>query len=184
MNAEQGHRELPTYKKELDAAIAAVIRASKLTEKIHSSIRAGNSELAGTTTKDDDSPVTIADYGAQAVINAILGSKFPDDAIVAEEDSSSFGNKSTLDLKSKVWNLVSSTLEEISSEEIEKEGGLIRNGDEMVAMIDKGNSRGGPAGRKCQGKTPNFRILDNRSYRWNSGICERGSVCAMYSLNC
>lgn len=37
--------------------------------------------------KKDDSPVTIADFTAQTLINHILKSNFPNDSIIAEEDS-------------------------------------------------------------------------------------------------
>ena len=37
--------------------------------------------------KADRSPVTVADFGAQALICQTIGEAFPKDAIVAEEDS-------------------------------------------------------------------------------------------------
>lgn len=37
--------------------------------------------------KSDASPVTIADFGAQAVVNQILHTEFPQDPIIGEEDS-------------------------------------------------------------------------------------------------
>lgn len=148
MNTEQGIPEFPKYNNELHTAVNSVVRASKLTQRIHSSLLAGNSECAGTTTKNDKTPVTIADYGAQAIINAILRSKFPDDEIVAEENSTELCKESNSDLKSKVWNLVKSTLDEIPSKQIQIEGGLIQDEKEMMDLIGKGDSSGGSIGRK------------------------------------
>jgi 3'(2'), 5'-bisphosphate nucleotidase len=37
--------------------------------------------------KDDKSPGTVADYGAQAVVCKALLEAFPDDPVVAEEDA-------------------------------------------------------------------------------------------------
>ena len=38
-------------------------------------------------TKADASPVTIADFGAQAIVNQFINKEFPADPIVGEEDS-------------------------------------------------------------------------------------------------
>ncbi|MDX1437046.1 MAG: hypothetical protein R3335_09560, partial [Anaerolineales bacterium] len=40
--------------------------------------------------KEDYSPVTIADFACQAVVAARLEERFPDDVLVAEEDSQAF----------------------------------------------------------------------------------------------
>jgi 3'(2'), 5'-bisphosphate nucleotidase len=42
----------------------------------------------GSLTKDDKSPVTIADYAAQAIVGKLLKDAFPDDVLIGEEDSS------------------------------------------------------------------------------------------------
>jgi 3'(2'), 5'-bisphosphate nucleotidase len=67
---------------EFITARRAVQAASTLCQKV-------GSELAGKEAllKEDRSPVTIADYASQAVICRLIREKFPDDAIVAEEDS-------------------------------------------------------------------------------------------------
>jgi 3'(2'), 5'-bisphosphate nucleotidase len=70
------------YIKEEEIARKAVIEAAKLC----SAVRA---EMVGADSleKEDRSPVTVADFGAQALICRRLRSAFPNDAIVAEEDS-------------------------------------------------------------------------------------------------
>jgi 3'(2'), 5'-bisphosphate nucleotidase len=132
--------------KELSTAIAAVIRASRLTQKIFASLQAGQVSSAATITKLDKSPVTIADFGSQAIVNAILCSVFPKDPIVGEEDADDLRNNS--ELRDKVWKLVSSTLQETSPEELKQHGGLITTEEEMMNVIDKGGFSGGSVGRK------------------------------------
>jgi len=66
---------------ELEAAVAAVREAAAL-------CRAVQKEMAdGALEKKDRSPVTVADFGSQALICRALRSAFPEDAIVAEEHS-------------------------------------------------------------------------------------------------
>jgi 3'(2'), 5'-bisphosphate nucleotidase len=63
-------------------ALQATTIASALCEKVRT-------ELAGREAilKSDRSPVTVADYGSQAIICKLIREKFPHDIIVAEEDS-------------------------------------------------------------------------------------------------
>ncbi|KAH9986851.1 hypothetical protein BJV77DRAFT_1070764 [Russula vinacea] len=68
---------------EQQVAIAAVRRACALTTTVFNKLVAGE-----TLVKGDKSPVTVADYSAQAVINTILSQAFPEDPIVGEEDAS------------------------------------------------------------------------------------------------
>ena len=67
---------------EVITAIQAVIKASALCQKIGMDLVGGESLL-----KSDRSPVTIADYGSQAIICKLIRERFPDDTIIAEEDS-------------------------------------------------------------------------------------------------
>ena len=63
-------------------AIDAVLKAIKLCEQVQA-------EMVSTDAiqKTDRSPVTVADFGSQALICRALGDAFPDEAIVAEEDA-------------------------------------------------------------------------------------------------
>jgi 3'(2'), 5'-bisphosphate nucleotidase len=63
-------------------AIQAAMKASLLCQKIRMDLVGGESIL-----KSDRSPVTIADYGSQAIICKMIRDSFPNDAIIAEEDS-------------------------------------------------------------------------------------------------
>ncbi|KAI0246043.1 hypothetical protein BJV78DRAFT_1277315 [Lactifluus subvellereus] len=73
---------MPPFALEKQVAIAAVRRACALTTTVFNKLVAGE-----TLVKGDNSPVTVADYSAQAVVNVILSHAFPDDPIVGEEDS-------------------------------------------------------------------------------------------------
>src|SRR5690606_21383729 len=70
-----------TYQNELETALEAVREASLLCRSVQSSLDRGAME------KRDRSPVTVADYGSQALICRKLGEKFPGDPIMAEEDA-------------------------------------------------------------------------------------------------
>jgi len=82
------------YQKELRTAIDAVTKAADLCVRVRA-----NMVNPDALEKQDRSPVTIADFGAQAVICEILRREFPGDAIVGEEDSADLqqpGNAATL----------------------------------------------------------------------------------------
>ena len=71
-----------SYEKEKQTAIEAVIKAASLC----SQVRAEMVDL-GALEKSDKSPVTVADFGAQALICQHIKAAFPNDPIVGEEDS-------------------------------------------------------------------------------------------------
>ncbi|KAL7932700.1 3(2),5-bisphosphate nucleotidase HAL2 [Trichoderma chlorosporum] len=129
---------LEKYEKELQIAQLAVQRASILTKRVF------HEKAKGTVDKNDKSPVTIGDFGAQALIIAALQHNFPNDAIVAEEESAKL--KEDANLRSTIWDLVKDTkLDDAAAESLL--GGPIKDVDAMVELIDKGNSPGGSQGR-------------------------------------
>jgi 3'(2'), 5'-bisphosphate nucleotidase len=69
------------YEREKQVAITAVTAAAKLCEQV----RQEKSSLA--IAKPDSSPVTVADFGSQAVICQALADAFSTDPIIGEEDS-------------------------------------------------------------------------------------------------
>lgn len=69
-----------SYARELEVAVAAVARASHLCDDVGRALVKDD-----TLTKKDRSPVTVADFGAQAIIALELGRVFPNDPIVGEE---------------------------------------------------------------------------------------------------
>lgn len=129
---------MASYAQELNIALLAVQRATLLTKSVF------HSHAKGTLSKNDASPVTIGDFGAQALIIAALQHAFPQDAIVAEEEAKDLReNESLRDL---VWDLVQNAKLADSSAE-ETLGGPIKSPAEMLDIIDKGDSAGGSSGR-------------------------------------
>jgi len=76
-----GSKPVTDWKQEAETAVEAVRTAARLCRSVQSSLAPDVLE------KRDRSPVTVADFGSQAVICRMLGDRFPDDPIVAEEDA-------------------------------------------------------------------------------------------------
>ena len=105
-------------------AIAAVKRAAKLCQKV-----------IGTITKDviekkDKSPVTLADYGSQALVCELLANRFPNDLIVAEENAASLRTGENLSLAKRLVEYVGATDGPNDLETI-------------CSLIDRGGAEGG-----------------------------------------
>ena len=66
---------------EINFALEAVRQASRLVKQIQQEM------VSPALTKDDRSPVTVADFAAQALIGSLLAEAFPHDTLVAEESS-------------------------------------------------------------------------------------------------
>ncbi|KAF2092296.1 3',5'-bisphosphate nucleotidase-like protein [Saccharata proteae CBS 121410] len=127
-----------SYAKELQVAELAVQRATILTKRVF------QEKAKGTVSKDDKSPVTIGDFGAQALIINAIHSNFPDDEIVGEEEASTL--RENKELQSQIWDLVrDSKLEDDASEKLL--GGPITSAEAMCDAIDLGRSAGGAKGR-------------------------------------
>ncbi len=69
------------FTREIDTAIHAVRKAGRICRAVQADLDLGELQ------KKDRSPVTIADFGSQAVICRLLGDVFPDDPVIGEEDS-------------------------------------------------------------------------------------------------
>ncbi|EED23404.1 3'(2'),5'-bisphosphate nucleotidase [Talaromyces stipitatus ATCC 10500] len=127
-----------TYDYERRIAELAVQRACLLTKKVF------HEKAKGELAKDDKSPVTKGDFGAQALIIQAITKNFPNDEIVAEEESSELRQDAAL--RSEIWDLVKDIkLNDAASDEIL--GGSLGNEEAMLAVIDQGNSLGGAKGR-------------------------------------
>ena len=75
----------------VQTTIDAVIKAMQLCEQVQA-------EMVPTDTiqKTDRSPVTVADFGSQALICKAIGDAFPDDVIVAEESAQALKENASL----------------------------------------------------------------------------------------
>lgn len=132
--------------KDLELACLTVQRASKLTKLVLASVDKGAQD------KKDNSPVTIADFAAQALIISAIHHVFPDDGFVGEETSTAL--RENPELLKRVWGLVSS----FSSEHLRKGEGVSEKDlnilstpstpEEMLDLIDLGGKgQGGSKGR-------------------------------------
>lgn len=132
------YTKMSSYAKELEVAQLAVQRAAILTKRVF------HEKAKGTTSKDDKSPVTIGDFGAQALIISALKHNFPGDEIVAEEEADDL--RKNTGLRDQIWELVKST--QLSDAEAESVlGGAIPDVEGMLDVIDMGKSAGGNSGR-------------------------------------
>lgn len=97
------------YTRELHLALRAVHAASLLTKSVLRSL----SNCVSAETKADDSPVTIADFAAQALLTAVLHAEFPHDAFIGEENADVL--RSNEPLANRVWQLVQRAQEEATA---------------------------------------------------------------------
>lgn len=125
------------YTRERHIAELAVLQASILTKRVQSTV----SEIH----KDDNSPVTIADFAAQALLIGALHAAFPNDNFLGEEGSAAL--KADEALKNKVYELVLSA----NMAHLDSDGATFPNPtsvDEMLDLIDLGGcGTGGDKGR-------------------------------------
>ncbi|OAX84162.1 3'(2'),5'-bisphosphate nucleotidase [Emergomyces africanus] len=127
-----------SYQQELYVAELAVQRATLLTQKVF------NEKAKGTLSKDDKSPVTKGDFGAQALIIQAIRKSFPDDEIVAEEEANAL--REDKPLSNEIWDLVKDI--KLADEESDKIlGGPLQSEEAMLDILDQGKSAGGPKGR-------------------------------------
>jgi len=101
------------YEKELNIAVNAVKKACGLCASVQHSLVA-----ADTLSKSDKSPVTIADFGSQAVINLVLGEEFPKDDYVCEENSDQLRPEESFELRNKIHSNVVKLFSNVSEEEM------------------------------------------------------------------
>jgi 3'(2'), 5'-bisphosphate nucleotidase len=97
------------HAQELAIAIEAVRRAAALCRQVQTQIRPDVLE------KKDRSPVTVADFGSQALVCKLLAEAFPDDPVIAEEDSASLREEANRPLLGRVTEHVQN-LEAAASE--------------------------------------------------------------------
>jgi len=85
-NSDRNDLHSSQYIREKATAIKAVRLACQLALKAQADFLNDINSLA-TQIKTDQSPVTVADFGAQAVVNLELEREFPSDPVIAEENS-------------------------------------------------------------------------------------------------
>jgi 3'(2'), 5'-bisphosphate nucleotidase len=108
------------YQTEKTVAIDAARAAAKLCESVRHSISPEAIE------KKDKSPVTVADFGAQAVICRAIAAAFPDDPIVGEEDAAELRTPEMGDRLKQVTSFVQEVVPDATT-------------DDVPNWIDRGN---------------------------------------------
>ena len=98
---------------EVVTAVQAAVKASALCEKIRKDLAGQESIL-----KKDKTPVTIADYGSQAIICKLIRERFPIDTIVAEEDSKELRRADRSNILEQVTQYVNAFVRTSSSKEV------------------------------------------------------------------
>ena len=111
-------------------AIEAVLKACSLCAAAQSAHLS-----AGVVNKEDRSPVTVADFGAQALVSEILAASFPDLPLVSEEDSALLRDPGNGKLK----DLVIAYVHRYSPQQAKE--------TEIFKAIDRGKGEGGGRGR-------------------------------------
>ncbi|NCO76475.1 MAG: 3'(2'),5'-bisphosphate nucleotidase [Cyanobacteria bacterium] len=107
------------YQLEKETAISAVMKAAKLCQQVRK-------DIPPALEKQDKSPVTVADFGSQAIICKVLKEVFPDTPIVGEEDSKELRQETSQDTIKKITTYVQ---EIIPSAKV----------DQVLDWIDYGN---------------------------------------------
>lgn len=126
------------YTREQQIAELAVLRASILTKQVQSTVNG--------ITKDDDTPVTIADFAAQALLIKTIRHFYPNDAFLGEEDSSPL--RANEALCSNVYELISSSADVADPETPEVPLPKPASVYEVMDLIDiGGRGNGGDSGR-------------------------------------
>jgi 3'(2'), 5'-bisphosphate nucleotidase len=107
-------------------ALESVRQASYLVRQVQADL------VGATLSKSDHSPVTVGDYAAQALIGSLLERYYPDDALVAEEDSQTLCSAGQEGLLELVTGFVAGFARDVQPEQV-------------CRWIERGQSR--PVGR-------------------------------------
>jgi len=121
---------------EIQFAIHAVRQASLLARRVQ------NELVTPTLTKEDRSPVTIADFACQALIGSLLGEAFPNDPLVAEEDSAPLREPSAEETLAYVTSFVGRAINELKTpiEALRLNAHQGVNSQQICQWIDRGKS--------------------------------------------
>ncbi|CAL5408732.1 unnamed protein product [Camellia sinensis] len=134
------------YSKELEVAVRAVQMACLLCQRVQDSlVSQTNGQVQS---KDDNSPVTIADWSVQATVSWILTEYFGSEnvSIIAEEDVRSLSKADSSGLLEAVVKTVNKCLS--NAPQFGHEGPIKDLGtSEVLEAISRCNSTGGPTGR-------------------------------------
>lgn len=142
--------------------IEAVQMAGDLCQRVQRDFRAEN--IKG------GEPVTIADYGAQALIGRALQQAFPDDAVIAEEHAEQFLTIVPPEQRRQILHLLEETLQ------------MTLHEDDLTGWLDQGQGRTAPRTWVIDPVDGTESFLQGTSYSICVGVLEewqpRGAVLA------
>ncbi|HXG64531.1 MAG TPA: 3'(2'),5'-bisphosphate nucleotidase [Blastocatellia bacterium] len=147
--------------KEGEIGLAAVRAAAILCEAVRTEMVAGRGP--DKLDKSDRSPVTVADFGAQALVCRLIGDAFPEDAIVAEEDSQMLREPGSAEQMSALRHFVNAQAGAADAETV-------------CAWIDRGNGETGARFWALDPIDGTKGFLRNDQYAVALALIERGSV--------
>ncbi|EGG13067.1 Hypothetical protein MELLADRAFT_32223 [Melampsora larici-populina 98AG31] len=131
------------FQKERQIGISSILKSTILTQKVFKTLIQKDQII----TKQDKSPVTIGDYGSQALINLLISKHFPNDKIIGEEEIQDLQTTSNSPTLNQIERLINETLttklESETDEEVWKNSRIPKslNQSEILETINLGNSK-------------------------------------------
>ncbi|CAN6558057.1 unnamed protein product [Malus baccata var. baccata] len=134
------------YGEELDVAVRVVHMACALCQRLQEGLVSGGSGLV--KSKDDDSPVTVADWSVQATVSWILSEFFGSQnvSIIAEEDVQTLSQADSARLLEAVVNTVNECLAGAPKYGLKSPPKSLKT-SQVLEAISRCNSVGGPKGK-------------------------------------
>ncbi|OVA13915.1 Inositol monophosphatase [Macleaya cordata] len=138
--------ESDKYSKELDVAVRVVQMACSLCQRVQESLVSKNNDQV--KSKDDDSPVTIADWSVQATVSWVLSECFGRESvsIIAEEDVNTLSRADAVGLLESVVKTVNECLAEAPKFGLKGPDRVLET-SEVLEAISRCNSTGSHPGR-------------------------------------
>ncbi|KAG9457218.1 hypothetical protein H6P81_001726 [Aristolochia fimbriata] len=128
-----------SFERELAVAKKAASLAARLCQAIQKTLLQSDVQ-----SKSDKSPVTVADYGSQALVSFVIGKELGPEpfSLVAEEDSGDLRKEESLETLKRITELVNDTISCDGTYNISP-----LSTEDVLAAIDNGKSAGGPHGQ-------------------------------------
>ncbi|XP_058084433.1 PAP-specific phosphatase HAL2-like [Magnolia sinica] len=139
--------DVERYVEELDVAVRVVQMACSICQRVQERLveESSNDQVKS---KDDNSPVTVADWSVQATVSWVLSERFGSRniSIVAEEDVEALSKTDAVGLLESVVNTVNECLAEAPKYGLTSPKKALGT-PEILEAIGRCNSNGGPKGR-------------------------------------
>ncbi|KAI3986799.1 hypothetical protein MKX01_039773 [Papaver californicum] len=142
----RGINSADKYSKELDVAVRVVQMACSLCQRVQESLVSKKNQQV--KSKDDNSPVTVADWSVQATVSWVLSECFGKEhlSIIAEEDVEALSRADAVGLLESVVKAVNECLAEAPKYGLKGPNGFLVT-SEVLEAISRCNSSGASRGR-------------------------------------